>query len=410
MSTTGADDVGRNPGQIGAAAEHSSSWSLVFDGFDPDKEGIREALCTLGNGYFATRAAASWAVADGVHYPGTYLAGGYNRLQTDIAGRVVENEDLVNFPNWLPLNFHIADAGRFDAKTATILSYRQELDLQHGILLRTIRFEDQQGRRTRLQEQRLVSMADMHLGAMELSLTAENWSGPVTVRSAIDGRVVNMGAKLYHRFNGQHLEPLVNEIVGKDGACLVVRTSQSHVHVAQVARTQCFLDGRLLEVQRQAIKEPGYIGQELTIDIKQGEMLAMEKLVSLYTSRDQAISECELEARKAMVRAGRFDAVKADHVLGWSHLWRRFDVRIEARGSRIQAECSDAVALEHVSPAANRFAPLHRPRYRHTPTRLDRGSVSRSYFLVPRCFAWIVTTLTLAASGRVFRPADRPWP
>jgi trehalose/maltose hydrolase-like predicted phosphorylase len=307
----------------------ASAWSLVFDGFDPASEGIREALCTLGNAYFATRAAASWAVADGVHYPGTYLAGGYNRLQTDVAGRLVENEDLVNFPNWLPLNFQIADDGWFDIRTAIILSYRQELDLQHGILLRTIRFEDQQGRRTLLQEQRLVSMADMHLGALELTLTPENWSGPITIRSAIDGRVVNAGAKLYHRFNGKHLEPLANETVGDDGVCVVVRTSQSHLHVAQVARTQFFVEGRHLDAQRQAVKEPGYIGQGLTIDIKQGETLVLEKLVALYTSRDQAISECGLAARKAVVRTGRFDAVKADHVLAWSHLWRRFDVCIE---------------------------------------------------------------------------------
>ena len=88
-----------------APNEVASAWSLVFDGFDQASEGIREALCTLGNGYFATRAAACWAVADGVHYPGTYLAGGYNRLQTNIAGRVVENEDLVNFPNWLAAQF-----------------------------------------------------------------------------------------------------------------------------------------------------------------------------------------------------------------------------------------------------------------------------------------------------------------
>ncbi|WP_216856226.1 glycoside hydrolase family 65 protein [Acidisphaera sp. S103] len=301
----------------------------MFDGFDPAAEGIREALCTLGNGYFATRAAAPWAKADGVHYPGTYLAGGYNRLQTDIAGRMVENEDLVNFPNWLPLSFHIADDGWFDAGTATILSYRQELDLQHGILLRIIQFEDQQGRRTQLREQRLVSMADMHVGAMALSLTAENWSASVTIRSAVDGRVINAGAKLYHSFNGKHLELLESEVVGDDGVCMVVRTSQSHVHVAQVARARCFLDGRVIDVQRQVIQEPGYIGQELTIDVKQGETLAVEKLVSLYTSRDRAISECGLEARKAMVRAGRFDAVKADHVLAWAHLWRRFDVRIE---------------------------------------------------------------------------------
>jgi trehalose/maltose hydrolase-like predicted phosphorylase len=311
------------------ASETLSAWSLVFDGFDQANEGIREALCTLGNGYFATRGAAPGAVADGVHYPGTYLAGGYNRLKTDIAGRVVENEDLVNFPNWLALDFRIADEDWFSARTAKILSYRQEIDLRRGMLLRTIRFEDPKGRRSLLQEQRLVSMADMHLGAMQLALTAENWSEPVTVRSAIDGRVVNSGAKLYQKFNGRHLEPLAGDAVGEDSVFLLVRTSQSHIQVAQVARTQIFLDGRLLEAHRRVLKEPGYIGHELTADVGQGEILVVEKLASFYTSRDQAISECGLEARKAGVRAGRFDAVKANHVLAWEHIWRRFDVRIQ---------------------------------------------------------------------------------
>ena len=30
-------------------------WLLTYDGFDPADEGQREAMCTLGNGYFATR-------------------------------------------------------------------------------------------------------------------------------------------------------------------------------------------------------------------------------------------------------------------------------------------------------------------------------------------------------------------
>src|SRR3546814_16707474 len=91
-----------------------SGWKLVYEGFDPAREGLREALCTLGNGYFATRGAAEETEADDVHYPGTYLAGGYNRLQTDIAGRVIENEDLVNLPNWLPLTFRPEDGDWFN--------------------------------------------------------------------------------------------------------------------------------------------------------------------------------------------------------------------------------------------------------------------------------------------------------
>jgi beta-phosphoglucomutase family hydrolase len=80
--------------ELQIAAEPTSTWSLIYDAFDARREGMREALCALGNGYFETRGAAVWASAD-VHYPGTYLAGGYNRLRTEIAGRVVENEDLV---------------------------------------------------------------------------------------------------------------------------------------------------------------------------------------------------------------------------------------------------------------------------------------------------------------------------
>ena len=32
-------------------------WTLVYDGFDPERQGLREALCALGNGYFVTRGA-----------------------------------------------------------------------------------------------------------------------------------------------------------------------------------------------------------------------------------------------------------------------------------------------------------------------------------------------------------------
>jgi trehalose/maltose hydrolase-like predicted phosphorylase len=169
----------------------------------------------------------------------------------------------------------------------------------------------------------------MHLAALELSLVAENWSARVTVRSSIDGRVVNAGAKLYRKFNNKHLESLAGEVVGADAVYMLVRTCQSNIHVAQAARTRAFVDGQLRESPRRVIDESGYIGQELVIDLRQGETVVLEKLSSFYTSRDHAISECGLAAQKAIVRAGRFDALMAEHVLVWMHLWRRFDVHMQ---------------------------------------------------------------------------------
>ena len=90
------------------------SWRLVYSGFNPEGEKLREALCTLGNGYFATRGAGPESADDAIHYPGTYLAGGYNRLKTEKVGRIIENEDLVNMPNWLPLNFRFENSDWFD--------------------------------------------------------------------------------------------------------------------------------------------------------------------------------------------------------------------------------------------------------------------------------------------------------
>src|SRR4029453_17251683 len=78
-----------------------SAWILAYDGLDPPGERLRGAACTPGNGSSPPRGAAPEAAADAVHYPGTYVAGIYNRLVSRGAGREVENEDLGNAPNWL---------------------------------------------------------------------------------------------------------------------------------------------------------------------------------------------------------------------------------------------------------------------------------------------------------------------
>ena len=60
-------------------------WSVIYERWDAAEQPLREALSTLGNGYFATRGAAEEHVASGPHYPATYLAGGYDRQRSRVA-------------------------------------------------------------------------------------------------------------------------------------------------------------------------------------------------------------------------------------------------------------------------------------------------------------------------------------
>src|SRR5690606_3694263 len=74
LREAGADVVVTSLAQVQVATEPPSAWSLRYDDFDAPRERMRESLCALGNGYFETRGAASWARADEEHYPGTYVA------------------------------------------------------------------------------------------------------------------------------------------------------------------------------------------------------------------------------------------------------------------------------------------------------------------------------------------------
>jgi trehalose/maltose hydrolase-like predicted phosphorylase/beta-phosphoglucomutase-like phosphatase (HAD superfamily) len=313
-----------------------TAWSLVYDGFDPEHQGLREALCALGNGYFATRGALPEAHADEVNYPGTYVAGLYNRLQTPIGDRVVENEDLVNVPNWLPLSFRLAGGPWFDIADADVLDHRLELDLRRGMLTRHLRWKDPRGRRTGLVQRRFVSMKDPHLAGLETTFTAENWSGTLEVRSGLDGRIVNSGVKRYRDLNGRHLAVLHAAEASEETVELQAETSQSHIRIAVAARARVLIDGKPVTVGRRLVAEPGYVGHTLTLNLSPERPATVEKIAALCTSRDRAISESLLAARQAARRAAGFGELAARHAAAWDALWNRFDIQLDSANDWVE--------------------------------------------------------------------------
>lgn len=305
-----------------------TNWELIYDGFNPPEEGHREALCTLGNGYFATRGAAPESCADGTHYPGTYLAGGYNRLKTEIAGRVIENEDLVNLPNWLVLKFRIEGDDWFDVRAVELLDYRQALNLKQGILKRSVRFRDKQGRETTLIQRRFVHRIHMHLAGQEITVIPENWSGRIQFQSALDGTVVNAGVERYKQLNSKHLTFIEGGRTDDDILYLLVETNQSHIRIAEAAATTVIVDNKQVEVQKTLIEQPEWIGQEFTVDAAEKKPVTVQKTVALYTCKDHAISEPLSEAIEAIRSADAFDTLVNSHILKWKHHWARCDIQI----------------------------------------------------------------------------------
>lgn len=305
-------------------------WKIIYENWKPADQPLREALCTLGNGYIATRGAFEEAAADEkVHYPGTYLAGGFNRLVSEVAGREIENEDLVNWPNWLPLTFrHVGSDIWFDLSKVEVISFRQELDMRQGLLARRMHFKEDGGRESTLYSRRFLSMANPHVAALEWELTPLNWSGEIEISSALDGRVINSGVARYRALASQHLEPLQQGQHNQSTVFIEVQTTQSKLRMAQAARTRVYMESKGQDIIPTVLEEKGYIAKHFRVTCAQGQPVRVEKVVQLHTSRDKAITEPLQEALKNIDRQGSFSHLLEKHKLAWQRLWNRCDLDI----------------------------------------------------------------------------------
>lgn len=310
-------------------------WHLIYDNWKPEQNALREALCTLGNGYFATRGAMEENKATDINYPGTYLAGGYNRAVSKIKGKEIENEDLVNWPNWLYLTFKINNSKWLNLNEVEVLDYVLDLDIKEGILERKMRFRDDEGRETSIISRRLVSMDNPHIAGIEWTFVPQNWSGEITLRSGIDGDIINNGVERYSDLESHHIDVIDTGKFDEKGVYLVSRTKQSKIRMAQAASLRIFENEDELDYKANILLNKKSVFQEVKLNCTKLQPLHFEKMVSVYTSRDFAISEPLNEATNTIKKSDRFSEIYEKHRQSWAQIWKLSSIEMNAKDNEI---------------------------------------------------------------------------
>jgi len=306
-----------------------TDWEVIYGHFAPALESVREALCTLGNGYMGIRGAALESSASKVHYPGTYIAGVYNTLATNIAGRKIFNEDMVNCPNCLLLSFRANKAKWNKDERIEILFYQQKLDIRRGILTRTKRVRDAEGLVTWIDEKRIVHMGDPHLLTIRYTITPENYFGDLTIRSFLDGTVRNTGVARYSELSSKHLKPVSAGSFKDNGIYLTMETSTSGIKISAASVLKIFWGKEEYETGRKIIREKDKIGCELRIPAAWGKSIHVEKTCGIFTSRDSQPGFPEKKAIKAVREASVFSVLARSHEAAWNALWKKCDINIK---------------------------------------------------------------------------------
>lgn len=335
LYANGADIVVKDIAEIGfdgivqwfKKGYFQDNWSITYHDYNPEKEKTREALLTVGNGYFGTRGAMPEAEAGRFNYPGTYMAGVYNRLISKVGDRDTENEDFVNVINWLPVSFRINEDEWFDVNRAEILEVKRVLRFSDGVLNRRLVVRDHKGRETLIGTRRMASMDNPNLAAQEYTITPLNYSGKVTVRSGLHGDHINAGVERYSQLNQKHIEPV---LLGSEENIqyIVVKTTKSHTVIAVAAQVTVFEGDDRVYVHFHKTHTAGRSQIEFSQNVKQGEFFRIQKIVSLYHNTGQ-IEMDPLETALATCKKYKsFDEVLEKSAKKWEEIWDRIDIRI----------------------------------------------------------------------------------
>ncbi len=336
LQEEGADVVVRDLGEISVDEIFEwfekdlieDGWNLRYATFEQEEEKLRETLTATGNGYLGTRGAYEGSKASQHHYPGTYLAGIFNKVPSEVHGETIYNNDFVNCPNWLPVEFRICCGSFIDPFEQTILSYRQDLDLRNAVMTREIVFQDNLGRISKISSRRIASMDNPHLCALQFSFVPVNYSGDIELRTAIDGNIENKGVARYSALASDHLEH-VDSGTTEDGVFLHVKTNGSQYQIITHAKSSIQVSGAPVNENKRVESSPRYIAELFKVPLERGQECTLEKIVAYHTSLDQDNDDPKAAGDTAIADAGDFSTLYDAHRSAWDKIWDKSNITID---------------------------------------------------------------------------------
>jgi alpha,alpha-trehalose phosphorylase len=309
-------------------------WALTDSHYQPQHLLLQETLLSLANGYIGTRGTLEeGAQADVASCEGTYLNGVYSsepiHYGESAYGFAKHNHKMLQVANGKVLQLSV-DGETFSADKAD--SHSRTLDLQQGVLSRHSEWQSQSGKQLRIASRRFVSQANPHVMAIELSITALNFSGEVILNSALDAaypgfykkddpRVGEMAIAdsltlLSQQFEDEHSLMLHRA----KGADFIVAAAASHMLPANAT------------LQAQDDNQSNKLTQRFALQLQQGETQRLHKLViychSTNVDDSNSLAQQALQLLNNAQQQG-FAALLSEHQQWWQQFWQQADVSIE---------------------------------------------------------------------------------
>ncbi len=281
--------------------------------------GKMETNFTLANGYAGVRGSFEEILYG--EQRGTFMAGIYDKSEAQVS-------EFVNMPFFFGLRIYINRA-YVDLQTCKILNFYRALDMKHGLLYKSVRVKDSEGRITKIEGFRFLSKRRTYLAGMQYAITPENYDGIITVENIIDGTVLNKKDDPKEKI--KHFTVRKNEDLNKKGIYLETGTCEKDYRLGIASSLRAKIKGENAGTCRKFIASGEMSMENIDIEVQKGMTADIVKYVSLATSRE---IEKEGLQKKTEERLNEFlaegmEKILNESILSYEKLWHIKNIEID---------------------------------------------------------------------------------
>ncbi|MBP7496797.1 MAG: beta-phosphoglucomutase family hydrolase, partial [Bacteroidales bacterium] len=324
------------------------NWHLKYYNFDKAKEKTREALMTTANGYIGVRGAAEESQPDNNHYPGTYIAGVYNKLQSVVADKTVTNEDFVNCQDFRAFNIKINDkeiSNYEKLKNSFLIRY---FNIKSGILEKHLFYKFSNNALIALSSERFASMANPHLYLIDFNILTDDLPANIEISTGINADINNRGVERYKDLNSSHLT--TSELgFHNDIAYLTTKTNQSNIKISTAYKIFLLPKNKKTSFLIKQISNKKIVNTIINSNLKTNDFFSLKKIISIYTSNDTDVNNTLQSAINTLEKTD-YTKELINHLKIWSKIWDNIDIKLS--GDRL-AQKILRLHLYHLVAAAS---------------------------------------------------------
>jgi len=372
-----------------------NSWKLKETAFNPTALGKCEAIMCLGNGYLGLRSATEERYVG--ERRGLFVAGTFNKFDDNEVCELPNAADVLEME--ISLNGHIFSlASILSSATAKVSNvsnipksrinfYSREIDFSRAQLSRCVEWTSPDGNTYVLVFSRVVSLDNLHVIAQRVNIICLDADTEIAISTGINGQITNSGSQHFSegakRFYDRRYMQLV-QTTTQSGIDFVFTTD---VTLSQEASTHIAMDRRK-------------IFSVYKTNVEKGQNLVIEKITTVYTSRDKECAGMSTEDIQALglqtlKEQGDYVAIANKSAAKWRELvWDNIPVTVESSNPR------DQLALRFAQYHLQIMAPAHDNRMNIGAKGLSGEGYKGHTFWDTEVFALPYYIFTLPSTAR----------